>query len=131
MTGNVHVKHILFNTIQKLLMIKQIVKILKTISPNAQVVKSLPKVALAGSRDGQGWRSGETARLRHQCGLGSNPEVDPIYGLRLLLVIVSSKGFRRVLRLSSAPSTKTNISKVPIRPENSEKLRRYTTANFH
>ena len=41
----------------------------------------------------QGWRSGESTRL-HQCGPGSNPGVDAICGLSLLLVLsLAPRGF--------------------------------------
>ena len=59
----------------------------------------------------KGWHSGESARLSHQCGLGSYPGVDTICGSSLLLVLsFAPRGF--FSRYSGLPlSSKTNISK--------------------
>ena len=58
------------------------------------------------------------ALASHQCGPGSIPGLGVIYGLSLLLVLVSSpRGFLRVLRFSSLH--KNQHFQIPIRPGNS------------
>ena len=62
----------------------------------------------------KGWRSGESACLSYQCGLGSYPSVDAKCGLSLLLVLsFALRGFfLRVLRFS--PLLKNQHFQIPI-----------------
>ena len=56
------------------------------------------------------------ALASHRCGPGSNPGVEAICGLSLLLVLsLALRGFTRVLRFSL--SSKTNISKFQFNQE--------------
>ena len=88
-------------------------------------------IIIWGARDGAEVR----ALASHQCGAGSNPGVDAICGLSLLLVLsFAPRGFSPGTPVFPSPQKKFNISKFhfdqesdPVIPFNLEPGRRRTT----
>ena len=72
------------------------------------------------------------ALASHPCGLGSNPAVDVICGLGLLLVLdPAPRVFRRILRFSSLHKNQHFQEQFDLETVCKEPLCGYATANSH